>query len=135
MSSMATSEILLEETPYLNLTTRGRKTGLRDNVELWFAYEDGRLLFLAHEDSNWWKNIMSNPRVEVEVSEILFQGKGRLVQEKLDHVYAMFRKKYGQNQVDRWYGEQRGERKGIEIELEKVLGKRPVSKLSMEILT
>ena len=132
---MATSEILLEETPYLNLTTRGRKTGLRHNVELWFAYEDGRLLFLAHEDSNWWKNIMTNPRVEVEVSEILFQGKGRMVQEKIDHVYTLFRKKYGESQVDRWYGEQRGERKGIEIELEKVLGKRPVSKLSMEIAT
>ena len=132
---MATSEILLEETPYLNLTTKGRKTGLHHSVELWFAFEDGRLLFLAHEDSEWWKNVVRNPRVEVEVSEILFQGTGRLVQEKLDHVYSLFRKKYGASQVERWYGEQRGERKTIEIELGRVLGKRPVSNLSLETST
>jgi len=75
------------------------------------------------------------PRVEVEVSEILFQGRGRLAPEKLEHVFALFRKKYGPSQVERWYGEQRGERKSVEIELEKVLGKRPISKLSMEIST
>ncbi len=132
---MATSEILLEETPYLNLTTKGRKTGLQHNVELWFVFEDGKLLFLAHENSHWWKNIEKNPRVEVEVSEILFQGKGRLIQEKLDHVFTLFRKKYGSSQVERWYGKSRGMRKSVEIELEKVLGKRPVSKLSMEIST
>ena len=132
---MATSEILLEETPYLNLTTKGRKTGLHHSVELWFAFEDGRLLFLAHEDSEWWKNVVRNPRVEVEVSEILFQGTGRLVQEKLDHVYSLFRKKYGASQVERWYGEQRGERKSIEIELGRVLGKRPVSRMSLETST
>ncbi len=132
---MATSEILLEETPYLNLTTKGRKTGLQHNVELWFVFEDGKLLFLAHENSHWWKNIEKNPRVEVEVSEILFQGKGRLIQEKLDHIFTLFRKKYGSSQVERWYGKSRGMRKSVEIELEKVLGKRPVSKLSMEIST
>jgi hypothetical protein len=132
---MATSEILLEETPYLNLTTKGRKTGLKHNVELWFVFEEGKLLFLAHENSHWWKNIEKTPRVEVEVSEILFQGKGRLVQDKLDHVFTLFRKKYGINQVERWYGEGRGMRKSVEIELEKVLGKRPVSRESMEIST
>ncbi len=129
---MATSEILLEETPYLNLTTKGRKTGLNHNVELWFAYENGRLLFLAHEDSHWWKNIEKNPRVEVEVSEILFQGKGSLVQQKLEYVLTLFRQKYGASQVERWYGETRGRRKAVEIELGKVLGKRPISKQTLD---
>jgi len=132
---MATSEILLEETPYLNLTTKGRKTGLNHNVELWFAYENGRLLFLAHEDSHWWKNIEKNPRVEVEVSEILFQGKGSLVQQKLEHVLTLFRQKYGASQVERWYGENRGRRKAVEIELGQVLGKRPISKQTLDTAT
>ncbi len=130
---MATSEILLEETPFLNLTTKGRKTGLHHNVELWFAFENGKLLFLAHEDSHWWKNITKNPRVEVEVSEILFQGIGKLVQEKLDHVLTLFRHKYGASQVERWYGETRGRRKAMEIELGRVLGKRPISKQTQDI--
>ena len=57
-------------------------------MELWFAFEDYKLYFLAHESSQWWKNIAKTARVEVEVSEILFEGKGRIVQDKLDHILA-----------------------------------------------
>ena len=70
---LATSEVILEETPYLNLTTKGRRTGLTRSVELWFVFEDGNLFFLAHEDSDWWKNVDKTARVEVEVGEILFE--------------------------------------------------------------
>lgn len=123
-----TSEIMLEETPYLTLTTRGRKTGLNHDVELWFAFEGYRLYFLAHESSHWWKNIAKTPRVEVEVSEILFEGTGRLVQERLDHVFELFRTKYGREKVERYYGGNRSKRRVVEIELGHVLGKRPSSK-------
>jgi hypothetical protein len=125
---METSEIMLEETPYLNLTTRGRKTGLNHDVELWFTFDNYKLYFLAHEASHWWKNIEKTPRVEVEVSEILFEGTGRLVQDKLDHVFELFRRKYGKDQVERWYGGNRAKRRAVEIELGHVLGKRPSSK-------
>ncbi len=124
---MATSEIMLEETPFLNLTTKGRKTGLKHDVELWFAFEDGKLYFLAHESSNWWKNMVKTPRVEVEVSEILFEGTGRLVPEKLDQIYGLFRRKYSDDQVERWYGGERSKRRAVEIQLGRVLGKRPTS--------
>ena len=125
---MATSDIMLEETPYLNLTTRGRKTGLKHDVELWFAFEDYKLYFLAHESSHWWKNIAKTPRIEVEVSEILFEGRGRIVQDKLDHIFELFRRKYGPEQVERWYGASRSKRRAVEIELGRVLGKRPSSR-------
>ncbi len=124
---MATSEIMLEETPFLNIATKGRKTGLKHDVELWFAFEDGKLYFLAHESSSWWKNMVKTPRVEVEVSEILFEGTGRLVPEKLDYIYGLFRRKYGANQVERWYGGERSKRRAVEIGLGRVLGKRPTS--------
>src|SRR6266571_1266467 len=94
---MSTSEIVLEETPYLNLTTRGRKTGLKHDVELWFAFEDGKLYFLAHESSHWWKNVIKTPR----------------------------------DQVERWYGGERSKRKAIEIQLGRVLGKKPSGKGSL----
>ena len=126
---MATSEIVLEETPYLNLTTKGRRTGLFRSVELWFAFEDGKLFFLAHENSNWWKNLGKTPRVEIEVGEILFEGTGNLVQERLEHVFHLFRRKYGDDQVSRWYGGQRSNRRVVEVELGKVLGKRPSVKM------
>ena len=126
---MANSEIVLEETPYLNLTTKGRRTGLFRSVELWFAFEDGKLFFLAHENSNWWKNLEKTPRVEVEVGEILFEGTGNLVQERLEHVFNLFRRKYGGDQVNRWYGGQRSNRRVVAVELGKVLGKRPSEKM------
>jgi len=124
---METSEMMLEATPVLNLTVKGRRTGLRHDVELWFAFEDGMLYFLAHESSNWWKNIVKNNQVEVEVSEILFEGTGRVVPEKLDHVLMLFEKKYGRDQVERWYRD-RSKRKPVEIALGRVLGKRPNGK-------
>lgn len=122
---MATSELLLEETPYLSLTTKGRKTGLDRSVELWFAFEGERLYFLAHEDSYWWKNIVSNPKVQVEVSEIVFSGKAGLVPEKMAHIYSLFRRKYGDGQVERWYSGDRARRRAVEVELVRVLGKKP----------
>ena len=125
MGDLATSELLLEETPYLKRTTRGRKTGQDRNVELWFAYEDGRLLLLAHEDSHWWKNIAQHPRVEIEAGEVLFEGNGKLVPDKLAHAFELFRRKYGDTQIERWYSGKRSRRKAVEIELGRVLGKRP----------
>ncbi len=125
---MATSELLLEEAPYVNLTVKGRKTGLSRSVELWFAFEDGKLFFLAHEDSDWWKNIAKTPTVDVEVSEILFRGTGKLVPEKLSHIYELFRRKYGESQVEQWYGGNRSQRRAVEVELGRVLGKRPMKR-------
>src|SRR5207247_9699848 len=121
---MATSEIVLEETPYRELTTTGRQTGRKHDVELWFAFEDYKLYFLAHESSQWWKNIAKTPRIEVEVSEILFEGKGRIAQDKLDHILELCRRKYGPDQVERWYSGNRSKRRPVEIELGRVLGKR-----------
>jgi len=126
---LATSEIVLEETPYLNLTTKGRRTGLSRTVELWFAFEGSRLFFLAHEDSDWWKNVEKTSRVEVEVGEIIFEGNGSLVQEKLEYVFGLFRRKYGEDQVNRWYGGQRSSRRVVAVELGKVLGKRPSERM------
>ena len=116
---------MLEDSPYLNLTTKGKKTRLNRTVELWFAFEDGKLYFLAHEDSHWWKNAVENSEVEVEVSEIAFQGKAKLVPEMLAHIFSLFRKKYGDSQIDKWYGGKRAQRKAVQVELARVLGKRP----------
>jgi hypothetical protein len=69
------------------------------------------------------------PRVEIEVGEILFEGSGSLAQEKLDYVFALFRRKYGDDQVNRWYGGQRSNRRVVTVELGKVLGKRPSQKM------
>ncbi len=125
---MLPSEIILEEMPYLNLTVKGRRTGLSRTVELWFVFEEGKLFFLAHENSDWWKNVRKTPRVEIDVGEILFEGMGGMNQERLDHVFALFRRKYGESQVNRWYAGERARRRVVTVELKRVLGKRPSMK-------
>ncbi len=67
----------------------------------------------------------------MEVSEILFEGTGRVVPEKLEHTFELFRRKYGRDQVERWYGGERSKRKAVEIQLGRVLGKKPSGKGSL----
>ena len=67
----------------------------------------------------------------MEVSEILFSGTAKVVPEKLAFVYSLFRRKYGDNQVERWYGGKRSRRKPVEVELIRVLGKKPMGKAGL----
>jgi len=73
--------------------------------------------------------VKKTPRVEIEVGEILFEGSGSLAQEKLDYVFDLFRRKYGDDQVNRWYGGQRSNRRVVSVDLGRVLGKRPSEKM------
>jgi len=130
---MVESSLLFEEAPYLKLTVTGRKTHLKRTVQLWFAYEDGKIYFLAHKASQWWKNLSRNPKAEIDVLEVAFQGLGRLVPDKLSKIYTLFASKYGQDQMERWYGgKMRSQRQAIEMEVGRVIGKRPESQRPLE---
>ena len=130
---MVESSLLFEEAPYLKLTVTGRKTGLKRTVQLWFAYEDGKIFFLAHKGSQWWKNLSRNPKAEIEVLEVAFQGLGRLVPDKLSKIYNLFSAKYGIDQMERWYeGRKRSQRQAIEVEVGRVIGKRPETSRRLE---
>ena len=58
----------------------------------------------------------------------MFRGTAKVVPEKLALIYSLFRRKYADNQVDRWYGGRRSRRKPVEVELIRVLGKKPSGK-------
>lgn len=104
---------------FLHLTTRGRKTGKQHTIELWFAAADHSLYFLAHKDSQWWKNIRASPNVTVQVGGNALQGRGRIVDERRQEVFRMFEEKYGKSQVNQWYGHTRNERKVVEVIVQK----------------
>jgi len=116
----------------LKLTVTGRKTRIKRTVQLWFAYEDGKIYFLAHEASQWWKNLSHNPKAEIEVLEVAFQGLGKLVPDKLSKIYSLFSAKYGLDQIERWYGGKKSKRQAIEIEVGRVIGKRPETPRPLE---
>ena len=59
----------LEDNPYLYLTTVGRVTGKPHRIEIWFTVHNQRIYLISGGGygSDWVKNLLVNPRVEIEV--------------------------------------------------------------------
>jgi deazaflavin-dependent oxidoreductase (nitroreductase family) len=90
------------EEQYLYLTTVGRQTGLRREIEIWFAPLGGRFYLIAEkrEQANWVQNILLNPRITFRVGDREFSGVARAVDEASEtdlrqRVCEMFERKYG----------------------------------------
>ena len=60
---------------------------------------------------------------------------GDWLPEKLEHVFELFRRKYGEDQIEKWYDASRSKRKPVEIVLGRVLGKKPSSRNSLIEIT
>ena len=54
------------------LTTRGRRTGAPHEIEIWFALETSTMYLLAgaRTDSDWVRNLVADPAVDVRVREL-----------------------------------------------------------------
>ena len=63
------------------LTTTGRKSGRPHEIEIWFALHDDRLYLLAggRDRSDWVRNLMNDPRVQVRVEGETREGRAQLV--------------------------------------------------------
>src|SRR4051812_24195307 len=66
--------------PTLLLTTRGRKSGKLYRTALIFGEEGGRYLLVASnggspEDPSWYRNLVDNPEVEVQVKADKFHAR------------------------------------------------------------
>jgi deazaflavin-dependent oxidoreductase (nitroreductase family) len=61
----------LADEAVLYLTTVGRKTGLRREIEIWFVVRCERLYLFAEtrEAAGWVKNIRRNPNVTVRIGQ------------------------------------------------------------------
>jgi deazaflavin-dependent oxidoreductase (nitroreductase family) len=68
-------------TPYLYITTTGRKTGLPREIEIWFVEIDGRVYILAEHGykAHWVQNILANPHVHVRMGDERWDGVARLL--------------------------------------------------------
>ena len=91
----------LDREQYLYLTTRGRKSGLPREIEIWFTYRD-RLFYLIAEyaTSNWIRNLSANPEAQLRVGGKSFAVRARTVapetEPELHRVVAeLSREKYG----------------------------------------
>jgi len=87
---------------FLYLTTRGRKTGLPRQIEIWFVESDGLFYILAEhfERTQWVRNIARNPRVRVRLGDREFPATARALEQERDReawerVQTLAREKYG----------------------------------------
>ena len=70
----------------LYLTTIGRRTGLRRQIEIWFVvYRDRFYLFAeTGEAAAWVKNVRNNPEVMVQIGERQIGATARVLYRKVD---------------------------------------------------
>lgn len=90
----------LDREPYLYLTTRGRRSGLPREIEIWFVFlADHYYVIAEYPTSNWVQNIGANPEVRVRVANEELSGQARMITDSeaalQQQVQALSRKKYG----------------------------------------
>ncbi len=86
---------------YLYLTTRGRRSGLLREIEIWFTYRDGRFYLIAeYPTSNWLQNLQTHPEAQVRVGEKNLAVRARLISPETEPelhraISDLSREKYG----------------------------------------
>jgi deazaflavin-dependent oxidoreductase (nitroreductase family) len=90
-----------EREQYVYLTTRGRKTGLPREIEIWFTYREGRIYLIAeYPTSNWVQNLRADPKAHVRVAGENFAVVARFVTREVNpelhgEIAGLSREKYG----------------------------------------
>ena len=55
--------------PYLYLTTRGRRSGLPREIEIWFTHREGRFYLIAeYPTSDWLQNLQADPAASIRIA-------------------------------------------------------------------
>ena len=86
---------------YLYLTTRGRKTGLPREIEIWFTAHDNKYYVMAEYPTSYWiQNLRADPRVQVRVGAGTAQARARFLSNETESglvgaVRNLFKEKYG----------------------------------------
>jgi deazaflavin-dependent oxidoreductase (nitroreductase family) len=89
------------------LTTTGRITGRPHTIEIWFALDQHTLYMLAGgASSDWVKNLLKTPEVEVRLRAETFTGRARVVERAEEDalarriVVAKYQPGYGEDLTD-----------------------------------
>lgn len=100
------TQVSLEEFAYL--TTTGRITGEPHRIEIWFGVHDGRIFLMSggRDRSDWVKNLITNPKVNIEISDERWTGIATVLAETSSSdqlARSILVQKYGANRdLERW---------------------------------
>ena len=98
----------LREAEEIALITRGRKTGRPHQATVWCAYENGGVWLRTDRDSDWFRNLLRDPRCRIRVAAKEIGAVKEPIDDEaaaLRHVVDLFRAKYGAEWVGDWYVE------------------------------
>jgi deazaflavin-dependent oxidoreductase (nitroreductase family) len=91
----------------INISVIGRKTGRTITIPVWFVLEDEKLYLLPVQgsDTQWYKNVLSNPliRIEARGANAEFNAVPSTDATQVSSVAAKFRAKYGAGDVKKYY--------------------------------
>src|SRR2546423_12013987 len=87
-----------EKEQYLYLTTRGRKSGVPREIEIWFTHRAGQFYVIAeYPTSNWVHNLVACPEVQVRIAGKSFRACAQIIPESdlSRAIQKVSRDKYG----------------------------------------
>jgi deazaflavin-dependent oxidoreductase (nitroreductase family) len=97
--SSSSKDNSLQKEQYLYLTTRGRKSGVPREIEIWFTHREGRFYLIAeYVTSNWIRNLVAYPQVDIRVAGNTFRAGARVLSpgtELARAIQQLSRDKYG----------------------------------------
>ena len=81
---------ILAEEDFCYLTTTGRISGRPHTIEIWFALNQRILYMLSggRDKSDWVKNALNTPAVQVKINGTRFSGTARLVTDSEEDTLA-----------------------------------------------
>ena len=80
----------------MRLTHRGRKSGNRYEVTIWFVVDRDAIYLNGNVDTQWPRNLQANPQITMRIGQETFHGKANLVTEPAgrERIFAMIARKY-----------------------------------------
>jgi len=80
----------LAEENFCYLTTTGRISGRPHTIEIWFALNEQTLYMLSggRDKSDWVKNALHTPAVQLKINNSIFSGHARLVNDTEEDTLA-----------------------------------------------
>lgn len=91
----------------ITLSIKGRISGKDIPRPVWFAYEGSMLYLLPVQgsDTNWYKNLLSDPMLKISINGIELLARGQPITDidSVNEIIKMFRSKYGEDDIKKYY--------------------------------
>ena len=83
----------------MQLTTRGRKSGLARTVKVWFVVGSGNSVYVQHASAApayWYQNLIRDPEVTIDFGDGPLAARATPVSEpaRIDEILRLIRRKY-----------------------------------------